>query len=322
MNKIKRNIVNLFNPNNRFIKLGRSAKRIPSLFISIPLVVIIIILGVFTGEILVFKIVLNSPHLSLLFRYLYSFTVTIFFVILFLCLWIVFYEKRPLKTIGLKSSAPIKHYFKGFAIGACMMLITVGLIALTGNVESRNTNNVLNIKRILPTCLMLFAYVLQGANEEFVSRGWQFQVISLRSHPWIGAVVTSLIFSLLHLGGGANLISFANLFLFSFLLVLFVLNDGSIWSACGWHSAWNWTMGSILGLNVSGREGVGVLFDLTLTGSTFVSGGEFGPEASIMATIVLSAGILLFLYARNCTQNNKTNLTHNDGINTENRPVT
>jgi membrane protease YdiL (CAAX protease family) len=317
MNKIKMNIAGLFNPNNSFIILGESAKRIPNLFISIPLIVIIIIVGVSTGEILVFKILLKSPQISPLFRTLYSFTITIFFVILLLSLWIKLYEKRPINTIGLKSSTPIKHYFKGFGLGAFMMLITVGLIALTGNVNLEKASDVLNIKRILPSCLMLFAYIIQGANEEFVSRGWQFQVISLKSRPWIGALTISIIFSLLHVGGGANLISFANLFLFSFLLVLFVLNDGSIWSACGWHSAWNWTMGSVLGLNVSGREDVGVLFDLSISGSPFVSGGKFGPERSIMATVVLASGILIFLYTRNCTKYNKTNLTYNNGINSD-----
>jgi membrane protease YdiL (CAAX protease family) len=297
LNKIKANFADLFNPRNRFIVMGRSAERIPKLYVSIPLVVVVIILGVVIGEILIFRFLLQNPQVPRLFRILYSFTVTIFFVVSLLCLWIVFYERRPIRTAGFKSPSPVRHYFKGFAIGTVMMLTTVGLMAATGHVKLLNSE-VFQVNRILPTTVMLCAYVFQGANEEFLSRGWQLQVISLKSRPWVGAVVTSLIFALLHLGGAVNLLSIINLLLFSVLLVLFVLHDGSIWSACGWHTAWNWTMGSLLGLNVSGRKGVGVLIGLRTAGSDLVTGGKYGPEGSIMATVVLSAGILIFLYTR------------------------
>ncbi len=109
----------------------------------------------------------------------------------------------------------------------------------------------------------------------------------------VGLIV---IFALLHIGArGANFIAFLNLLLFSLLLVVFVLKHQNIWAACGWHSAWNWTMGTVFGLEVSGRDQICTFFDFSLTGPKLFSGGAYGPEGSVMATIVLLGGVLVLL---------------------------
>ena len=60
------------------------------------------------------------------------------------------------------------------------------------------------------------------------------------------------------------------------------------------HSAWNFAQGNLFGFEVSGIDAaVGSLIDLNLVGNKFISGGEFGPEAGIAATIVLITGILI-----------------------------
>ena len=181
-----------------------------------------------------------------------------------------------------------------------MMLLTVGLMAMNGNVimdqQSTIPSGIIAVGSVF---FFMIAYIIQGANEEIVTRGWLFQVIGTRYKPWIGALVSSLLFALMHgANKGASIIAILNLFLFSFLLVLFILKDHNIWAACGWHSSWNWTMGNVLGLSVSGREGVVTLVNLQTTGSKTMSGGEFGPEGSIMTTVELFCGICIVLLSR------------------------
>ncbi len=63
------------------------------------------------------------------------------------------------------------------------------LLLLTGNVQ-------LQMQQIKPTAILgivgsLVAFLIQGATEEIVVRGWLFPVLSVRSRIWVGIVVTS-----------------------------------------------------------------------------------------------------------------------------------
>jgi hypothetical protein len=124
------------------------------------------------------------------------------------------------------------------------------------------------------------------------------QVIGSRYKPWIGVIITSIVFSLMHSGNdGASIWSTLNIFLVAILLSLFVMKDGSIWGACGWHSAWNWTLGNVFGLSVSGTAEKASLFNLNIVGNKLLSGGEFGVEGSIILTFILICIIFLFSFA-------------------------
>ena len=122
------------------------------------------------------------------------------------------------------------------------------------------------------------------------------QVIGARYIPWLGVLLSSILFAILHLGNaGINLPSILNLIFFALFMALLVLNDGSLWSACAWHSAWNWSLGNIYGLSVSGSGEKATLFDLNTIGNELISGGGFGPEGSLITTLVLLAGILILI---------------------------
>ena len=60
---------------------------------------------------------------------------------------------------------------------------------------------------------------------------------------------------------------------------------GRLWFATGLHVAWNYTQGGIFGLPISGNEMTGVLRG-TVSGPNWISGGEFGVEASWIAVAV------------------------------------
>lgn len=286
---------NLFSAENEFFAMAKKGKRITHIAVVIPLVFVFIIgsgvIAFIPGQLLA-----NSVDLSNAFIEFYNLFVAFGLIIFFVWLWVRFFEKRSFKTIGFTAAGALKKYFSGFFSGIIMLSIVIGLMAIFGTINSPESHKPFSINILGTILFLLLGYIIQGAAEETVARGWQFQVIGARYKPWLGAVVSSVIFALLHgFNEGISLLAFLNLFLFAFLLIIIILRNKSIWAACGWHTAWNWTMENIYGLEVSGTKGVGSVFNLSANGPSFITGGEFGPEGSIFTTIVLLGGMIVLL---------------------------
>ncbi|MFE7913937.1 CPBP family intramembrane glutamic endopeptidase, partial [Bacillus mobilis] len=160
----------------------------------------------------------------------------------------------------------------------------------------------LQMQQITPTAIFgivgsLVAFLIQGATEEIVVRGWLFPVLSVRSRIWIGIVVTSFLFGFLHLlNPGITILSISNIILVGVFAAFYVLKDSSLWGICAWHSLWNWAQFNIYGFAVSGMTMYSTpLFKPVTNGSEFLHGGSFGIEGSIITTIMLSiASIVLW----------------------------
>jgi len=77
------------------------------------------------------------------------------------------------------------------------------------------------------------------------------------------------------------------------------VREGSLWGVCGWRAAWNWLLGLGFGLEVSGQviDTVPLIADLTGKAGApwWLTGGAFGPEASIVTTAVLVAGTVTLI---------------------------
>lgn len=287
----------LFNPDNNFFKLGRSAKRLPHIgFSSILIPLLFIAFGAIIYKSLFVELIIGGENnIPTQFQTPLSLFAIFFFIILAVMVWTRFVEGRSFYTIGLTGENAFKKYLFGFGTGFLMLTSVVGLVALFGEVEIGETSNsATGFSALGLVAITLFGFIIQGGAEEITTRGWQFQVIGTRYKPWIGALVSSLFFAFLHgFNNSVSVLAVFNLFLFALLLVLYVMNDGSIWAACGWHSAWNWTMGNVFGLEVSGNNINATLFDFNLIGPDIITGGGFGPEGSIFTTLVFSTGIIL-----------------------------
>ncbi|MBX9460436.1 MAG: hypothetical protein KL785_04315 [Brevundimonas sp.] len=68
---------------------------------------------------------------------------------------------------------------------------------------------------------------------------------------------------------------------------------------CGWHAAWNWLLGLGFGLEVSGIKiyTLPLITDLTAApgAAWWLTGGAFGPEASVATTAVLLTGTVVLM---------------------------
>ena len=135
----------------------------------------------------------------------------------------------------------------------------------------------------------LWLFTIPAAGEEALMRGYLFQALA---EAWGGAWalwVTSFLFGVLHLGNpNTSWIGLANILVAGLFLGVIYLKTASLWWATGAHLGWNWAHGFLSDLPVSGLELVDApLLEPLIQGPDWVTGGSFGPEGSIMSTVVL-----------------------------------
>ena len=84
-------------------------------------------------------------------------------------------------------------------------------------------------------------------------------------------------------------------FVRSVLLAAAYMYTRSLWFVMGLHFAWNFTEGGIFSTSVSGGRAEGMI-GVQFTGSDALTGGAFGPEASLPAVLVcLAAGVAFII---------------------------
>jgi len=200
-----------------------------------------------------------------------------------------FREKRPVADLGFQRKGALKQYLKGFAYGLAMLAVCSGTMFVFGGLKLvANPQNV--GLQMLPSILfLLIGWIVQGGTEEILYRGWMMPLLGAKYNVPFAVVVSSVGFMILHYGNnGMTWVPIVNLIIFGIFAALYVVNEKSIWGICGWHSAWNWMQGNIIGVEVSGTNVPGgSLIKLTAQGNPLVSGGIFGIEGSLVCTFVL-----------------------------------
>lgn len=196
-----------------------------------------------------------------------------------------FIEKRPLSSMGFVKKGAISNYLLGYLIGAAMIAASVGIAAAFGTLEIKITENI-----PIGTIIIFFiGFLIQGAAEETLCRGYLMMSLSNRCHIAIAVGISSVVFSFMHLANpGITVLALVNIALFGVLMALFILRTNSIWGACAMHSAWNFFQGNIFGIQVSGNANTTSVLTSQPSANTFVNGGSFGLEGGIAVTIVLA----------------------------------
>lgn len=216
-----------------------------------------------------------------------------------LWLWVALVEKRPFWTMGYQWKDVLFQYARGFFIGALMFAGSVGILAAFGAVEiEQGEPSQVGFAALGGVLLVLFGWIIQGGAEEALIRGWALPVIGARYKPWIGLLVSSIIFAVLHgLNPNLSAIALVNLGLFGVFAGLYAMREGSLWGISALHSVWNWVQGNFFGFQVSGTDaGGGTLINLMETGEDWLTGGAFGPEGGLAVTAILAASIAVVLF--------------------------
>ena len=287
------------------INSSKNKKKLPNFIWAIILSLIFMYGGSLMGSLATVPLFLALRNIPLFFnnKDLLSLLITLFsfaFISLLVFFRVKVIEKRSFSSIGFNKNNWLKKYSLGFLIGLAMMSIIVLILFPFGYITvEKNPIEPVGISAIASVLVILFGWIIQGATEEIVTRGWLLNVLSTKYNIGVGLLISSTLFGLMHLTNpNVNYIAVINIILVGLFYGLYVIKTNDLWAVCGMHSAWNFAQGNIFGFKVSGLDvSVGSLIDLNLVGSDFVTGGIFGPEAGITATFILlaSIGILLFI---------------------------
>ena len=202
-------------------------------------------------------------------------------------------DRRPIKLLGLGLLDGWKRDFAiGLIIGMGMISVTLAFLWAGGWVTLSLNELTLALLGALSKALLLF--FVAALMEELLLRGYIFQAFIEGSRVWIALILLSLLFSVAHLNNPDSTIpSSLNIFLAGVLLSVCYLKTRSLWLPTGLHLGWNWMQGSFWGMGVSGYHVKWSVFTAEAHGADWISGGNFGAEASVFASIIILLGIYL-----------------------------
>jgi membrane protease YdiL (CAAX protease family) len=137
------------------------------------------------------------------------------------------------------------------------------------------------------------ALSLPALSEEVMFRGLPLVLLAGVLGRWQAVVFTSVLFGLAHLWNPeATLLGLANITLAGILLGTVFFSPGGLWAAWGAHLGWNLSLAA-LGAPVSGLPLAIPLLEYRSGGPAWLSGGAFGPEGGILASVATISAILI-----------------------------
>lgn len=207
------------------------------------------------------------------------------------------FEDLPLRALGWSFHRGwLKDIAFGSLIGTASLLLAAGLAAaLRGISFSFNPSPASAIIKTAIVSLIIF--VVAGAAEEALFRGYPLQTFARAKLAWVGVLVTSLLFAAAHLQNpnvSAGL-PFINTAVAGVWLAVAYLRTRSLWFPFGLHWAWNWTQAALLGVPVSGSERMAPapLLHATNAGPDWLTGGAYGLEGGVACTVALLISTLV-----------------------------
>lgn len=199
-------------------------------------------------------------------------------------------EARAAAEIGLKPM--VKELSAGIAIGGAIMAIIMAILWSAGwaVIETGPVTGVAEAAK---------QAVQSAAIEETLMRLVIFRMLWRAFGVWPALVATALLFGGLHLSNpDASLFGAICLIAGEGIGAGLYLLTGRVWMSIGMHAGWNFALGWVFGSAVSGLDSFasGPLRTHPAEGvATLLSGGGFGPEASVAALVVSLAGSAICL---------------------------
>ncbi len=200
------------------------------------------------------------------------------------------FDRRSFRTLGLWFFAGWgREFARGVAVGGA--LIGGAVLAM---VAARSvTYHAFSPEEMTGVLTWAVILLLASAWEEITFRGYGMQrLIEAVGEPG-GVLVFSALFAAVHMANpGSTTLSAVNTFLAGVLLSLAYLKTRALWLPIGLHWSWNFLMGQVFSLPISGLNFAPRLFKAEVSGPDWISGGSYGPEGSIVLTVVCILAIL------------------------------
>ena len=217
----------------------------------------------------------------------------IFFGLFFLAykIYVRVVEKR--QALEISSAGWLKETGAGFLIGGCLLTSIVMILALLGYYKIVEFNSPL----ILLTGFITFG--MGAFIEELIFRLILFRLIEEFFGSWTALIVLAVFFGFAHIiNPNATVITSLAIVLEAGILIgAAFMYTRRLWLVFGIHFAWNYFQSVIWGVRTSGEEFTG-LIKPDIQGPVWLTGGDFGTEASILTVVFcLAIGVIILRLA-------------------------
>lgn len=214
-------------------------------------------------------------------------------IIVIVCLYCRFVEKRKLNTLGFKKKGAVLNYLKGMFFALVIFSVAYLICIVTKSITFDGLTQNIPVVYIVG---YFIGYMIQGMAEEVLCRGYLFVSLTRRYHVINSAIFSAVFFAMLHgMNVGVDGFAIFNLFLYGLFAALLFADCENIWIVGAFHSVWNFVQGNLYGISVSGNKITSSIFTSTAAdgGATVINGGTFGMEGGFAVTIVLIIAIVV-----------------------------
>jgi membrane protease YdiL (CAAX protease family) len=209
--------------------------------------------------------------------------------------WIMlrYIDHRSLSSIGFATNHILLHLSLGIGLGIAWLGVSVLIPWLAGWIFLQPTVTISWGVLLLGGVALFFNVITQ----QLLLCGYISQCIRAQSNVIVATVLSALLFMLYHIGAfhGAWLPS-VNVFCAGGVFCIAYRYAGNLWFPIAIHFAWNFLLGTVLGLVVSGQSHLGGGWKmLNLYGPELFTGGPFGLEGGLIVTFTTITGIIAML---------------------------
>ncbi len=195
---------------------------------------------------------------------------------------------ESLSSVGLRLDRRwAREMAWGCGIGfAAMAVVAILLIGVGGVRFERDA-----ARSLSHMAFGAYAFMSVALLEELLFRGFGFQRLVAGLGAWPALILLAALFALAHWGnpgmaGGTRILATIDTAVAAVFLGLAYLRTRSLALPIGLHLGWNWTQGALLGFGVSGTTVAGWLHPVFAPMPTWLTGGGFGPEGSLIGIVV------------------------------------
>jgi uncharacterized protein len=295
-----------------------SAGRLRSGWRLIIFLLILVLLGILTGQAVgrASRLLLDFVPQSATAHYIENLIFRLVYLLIALAAGFICargLEGLPWRSLGLWFHARwARDFFFGSVIGVVSLALATAIATVTGGLKFTFPGRGALAQVGLTLLFSAALFILAALAEEALFRGYPLQTLTRAHLAWLAVFLTSVPFAAVHLRN-PNVVAgftFINTALAGVWLAVAYLRTRSLWFPLGVHWAWNWALGSLFGLPVSGITDLAPnpLLRGADLGPAWLTGGSYGIEGGLACTITLIISTIFIWRTRlvNATPEMKT----------------
>ena len=204
-----------------------------------------------------------------------------------------FIDKKPFNTIGFAFHSNMKKdIIEGLIIGFILISI-VFFIQLIFGIIKISWYGFPRYVLLINFIFYVIIFSIQSSGEEAFFRGYLFQTLIEGTNKFIALIAISIIFGFIHIfNPNASIFACFNVTISGIFFSIAYLKTRSLWFPSALHFSWNFFQGFFYSFPVSGIKINPRLFVLENNAPEIFTGGDFGPEGSLIVSVVFFIAII------------------------------